>query len=114
MAAALIVRKDKIGSVPKGSIMAAFSQLQNALLKWQQSTKKLRRKSLWLGYYKPGGGIPVVGVSKVSQLDQLVAAVDIQLAEEDIAYLEELYRPVDNLLSIGSRNHRSLYRFEGR
>jgi aryl-alcohol dehydrogenase-like predicted oxidoreductase len=44
---------------------------------------------------------PVVGVSKVSQLDQLVAAVDIQLSQEDITYLEELYRPVDNLLSIG-------------
>ena len=43
----------------------------------------------------------MVGVSKVSQLDQLVAAVDIQLADEDIVYLEELYRPVDNLLSIG-------------
>jgi aryl-alcohol dehydrogenase-like predicted oxidoreductase len=42
-----------------------------------------------------------VGVSKVSQLEQLVAAVEIQLAEEDLYYLEELYRPVDNLLSIG-------------
>jgi aryl-alcohol dehydrogenase-like predicted oxidoreductase len=43
----------------------------------------------------------VVGVSKVSQLEQLVAAVEIKLAEEDIDYMEELYRPVDNLLSIG-------------
>ena len=54
----------------------------------------------WL-LHKPGVASPVVGVSKVSQLDQLVAAVDIQLADEDIVYLEELYRPVDNLLSIG-------------
>jgi aryl-alcohol dehydrogenase-like predicted oxidoreductase len=54
----------------------------------------------WL-LHKPGVASPVVGVSKVSQLDQLVAAVDIQLANEDVSYLEELYRPVDNLLSIG-------------
>lgn len=50
---------------------------------------------------KPGVTSPVVGVSKVSQLEQLVAAVEIKLAEEDIDYMEELYRPVDNLLSIG-------------
>jgi len=45
---------------------------------------------------------PVVGVSKISQLDQLVAATEITLAAEDIAYLEELYQPVENLLSFGS------------
>ena len=44
---------------------------------------------------------PVVGVSRVEQLDQLVAAAEIELAAEDVAYLEELYRPVENLLSIG-------------
>lgn len=54
----------------------------------------------WL-FHKPGVTSPVVGVSKVAQLEQLVAAVEIQLAEEDLYYLEELYRPVDNLLSIG-------------
>ena len=45
---------------------------------------------------------PVVGVSKISQLDQLVAATKITLEEDDIAYLEELYRPMENLLSFGS------------
>ena len=51
---------------------------------------------------KPEIHAPVVGVSRVEQLDQLVAACDIALEEDDIAYLEELYRPVDNLLSIGT------------
>ena len=51
---------------------------------------------------KPEVTAPVVGVSKISQLDQLVAATKIILEEEDIAYLEELYRPVENLLSFGS------------
>ncbi len=51
---------------------------------------------------KPGVQSPVVGVSRVEQLDQLVEATKIVLADEDVAYLEELYRPVENLLSIGS------------
>ena len=51
---------------------------------------------------KPGVTAPVVGVSKISQLDQLVAATEITLEDDDIAYLEELYQPVENLLSFGS------------
>jgi aryl-alcohol dehydrogenase-like predicted oxidoreductase len=44
---------------------------------------------------------PVVGASKVEQIEQLIAATEITLEPEDVAYLEALYRPVDNLLSIG-------------
>ena len=44
---------------------------------------------------------PIVGVSRVSQLDQLIAATEIDLDAADIAYMEELYQPVENLLSIG-------------
>jgi aryl-alcohol dehydrogenase-like predicted oxidoreductase len=51
---------------------------------------------------KPEITAPVVGVSKISQLDQLVAATEIALTAEDIAYLEEPYKPVENLLSIGT------------
>lgn len=51
---------------------------------------------------KPGVAAPVVGVSKISQLEQLVAATKIQLSQEDIDYLEELYKPLVNLLSIGT------------
>ena len=35
-------------------------------------------------------------------LDQLVEATAIELSETDIKYLEELYHPVENLLSIGT------------
>ena len=45
---------------------------------------------------------PIVGVSKIEQLDQLVAAAAIELDPADVAYLEELYQPVENLLSIGA------------
>ena len=51
---------------------------------------------------KPEVHAPVVGVSRVEQLDQLVDACAIALADDDVAYLEELYQPVDNLLSIGT------------
>jgi aryl-alcohol dehydrogenase-like predicted oxidoreductase len=51
---------------------------------------------------KPEVTAPIVGVSKVSQLDDLVAAAAITLEAEDVTYLEELYTPVENLLSIGS------------
>ena len=51
---------------------------------------------------QPGVTAPVVGVSRIEQLDQLVDATEIQLEPADAAWLEELYRPVENLLSIGS------------
>jgi len=44
---------------------------------------------------------PIVGVSRVEQLDDLVAATEINLEAEDVDYLEELYQPVQNLLCIG-------------
>ncbi len=50
---------------------------------------------------KPGIVAPVVGVSKLAQLDQLIDATEIKIESDDIAYLEALYRPVENLLSLG-------------
>ena len=51
---------------------------------------------------RPGVTAPVVGASKVEQIEQLVAATQITLEADAVAYLEALYRPVENLLSIGS------------
>lgn len=50
---------------------------------------------------KPAVCAPVVGASKVSQIEDLARAAEIELAQEDIDYLEELYRPQENLLSLG-------------
>ena len=50
---------------------------------------------------KPEVYSPVIGVSKIEQLNDLVEAAEINLDLEDVVYLEELYKPVDNLLSIG-------------
>ena len=51
---------------------------------------------------KPEVLSPVVGVSRVEQLDQLVEACELVLDADDVTYLEELYQPVENLLSIGT------------
>lgn len=50
---------------------------------------------------KPEICSPVIGVSRVEQLNQLVESADIELNEDDVVYLEELYQPVENLLSLG-------------
>ena len=51
---------------------------------------------------KPAVTAPVVGVSRLEQLDQLVAATEIALEPADVDYLEALYQPVENLLTLGT------------
>ncbi len=50
---------------------------------------------------KPEVHAPIVGVSRITQLEQLVAAVEIKLDDDDVSYLEAPYKTVDNLLSHG-------------
>ena len=54
----------------------------------------------WL-FTVPGVVCPVVGVSKAAQLTDLVEAAELELQPDDVAYLEALYQPVENLLSSG-------------
>ena len=42
---------------------------------------------------KPHIAAPIIGASKLEQLDQAIAALDIKLTEEEIKRLEELYQP---------------------
>ena len=51
---------------------------------------------------KPGVTAPVVGVSRPAQIEDLIAGTGLKIAPEDVAYLEELYEPLVNLLSIGT------------
>ena len=51
---------------------------------------------------KPEITAPVVGVSRLEQLEQLVAACDITLDDEQVECLEAPYQPVQNLLSSGT------------
>jgi aryl-alcohol dehydrogenase-like predicted oxidoreductase len=43
--------------------------------------------------HKPGITAPIIGASKMEHLEEAVAAVDIKLSADDIAFLEELYMP---------------------
>ena len=42
---------------------------------------------------KPGVSAPIVGATKPHHLDDAVASLDVQLSENEITYLEELYIP---------------------
>ena len=44
---------------------------------------------------------PIVGVSSSKQLLDLISAPSIELDDDDNQHLEELYKPLENLLSIG-------------
>jgi aryl-alcohol dehydrogenase-like predicted oxidoreductase len=43
--------------------------------------------------YKPDITSPIIGASKMQHLEEAVAALDVELSDEDIAFLEEPYRP---------------------
>ena len=46
----------------------------------------------WL-LHKPGVTAPIVGATKLAHLDDAIAAAQLQLSEEEVARLEEPYRP---------------------
>jgi len=43
--------------------------------------------------HKPGITAPIIGASKLEQLDQSIAALDIRLDESELKFLEEPYQP---------------------
>jgi aryl-alcohol dehydrogenase (NADP+) len=43
--------------------------------------------------HKPGVTAPVIGASKMNHLEEAIAALEIQLTPEEIAFLEEPYQP---------------------
>ncbi len=43
--------------------------------------------------HKPGITAPIIGATKMHHLEEAVAAVDIELSADDMAFLEEPYRP---------------------
>jgi aryl-alcohol dehydrogenase (NADP+) len=43
--------------------------------------------------HKPGISSPIIGSSKLHQLDELVAALEIKLSADDMAFLEAPYKP---------------------
>ena len=70
------------------SASSIASSISQAVAAWR------RRRSRWHGCSaQPGVTAPIVGASKMEQLDQAVAALDITLSDEECRPLEELYEP---------------------
>lgn len=44
-------------------------------------------------HWKKGVTAPIVGATKIAHFDDAVKAVDLELSDEDVSYLEEQYRP---------------------
>lgn len=42
---------------------------------------------------KPGVTAPIIGASKVEQLEQSIAALEIKLSDDEVKFMEEPYRP---------------------
>lgn len=58
----------------------------------QRSVKPAQIALAWL-LHKPGITSPIIGATKMYQLEEAVEALDVELSAEDCAYLEEPYRP---------------------
>lgn len=58
----------------------------------QRGVKPAQIALAWL-LHKPGMAAPIVGASKMYQLEEAVTAVEIQLSVEELAFLEEPYQP---------------------
>ena len=43
--------------------------------------------------HKDGITSPIIGATKMRHMDEAIEAVDINLSDDDITYLEELYQP---------------------
>jgi aryl-alcohol dehydrogenase (NADP+) len=43
--------------------------------------------------HKPGVTAPIIGATKLSQIDDAVAALDVSLSQEELAFVEEPYKP---------------------
>jgi aryl-alcohol dehydrogenase-like predicted oxidoreductase len=64
-------------------------------LKSIAETKQVKPAQLALAWIlsKPGVSAPIIGASKMYQLEEAVAAATIKLSDDDIKALEELYQP---------------------
>ncbi|GAB4430725.1 MAG: aldo/keto reductase [Anaerolineae bacterium] len=58
----------------------------------QKGVKPAQIALAWL-LHQPGITAPIVGASKLYQLEEAVAAADIRLTADELTYLQELYQP---------------------
>lgn len=56
-----------------------------------ETEKTVKHALAW--HFAKGVASPIVGATKAKYLDEAVGAVDIELTQDDINYLEEVYVP---------------------
>ena len=67
----------------------------------------------WM-FSKPVIACPVVGCTKISQLEDVCSAIKVKLTEEDIKYLEELYVPHETVGALKKGEAIPLNQFKGK
>ncbi len=72
---------------------ADFEVLDRAIELGQRHGYSSAQIALAWMLHKPGITSPIIGASKMRHLDEAIAALDIQLSDKEIAYLEEPYQP---------------------
>src|SRR5262245_45643304 len=58
----------------------------------EKNVKPAQIALAWM-LHKPGVAAPIIGASKIQQLEELVGALEIALSPDEITALEELYQP---------------------
>jgi len=65
---------------------------RNAAVAERLGVKPVQSALAWV-LAKPGIAAPIIGASRLEHLDDVIAAMDIELTAEDLAELQEPYRP---------------------
>jgi len=65
---------------------------RNAALAQRVGVTPAQTAIAWL-LQQPGIVAPIIGASKMAHLEQAVASLELHLSEDDLKFLEELYRP---------------------
>ncbi|EHJ53375.1 aldo/keto reductase [Streptococcus macacae NCTC 11558] len=75
----------------KIAIIGAAGQISRMLIERLLEETDLQLTLAWL--WKKGIDSPIMGVTKENYLDDFLGAFDVKLTEQDITYLDELYKP---------------------
>lgn len=86
-------KSDEFFQVPPADLENDFQILERVKELAERHGKPMAVIALsWL-LAQPGITAPIVGATRLEQLEQSLTAVDFKLSEEEIKYLSELYRP---------------------
>ncbi|KAL1945543.1 hypothetical protein VTO73DRAFT_2394 [Trametes versicolor] len=93
-----LARRPNTASSKRGDIypILARYKTQANLVEELAKTKGVEMAQVALAWIfaKPGGSAPIIGTTNLSNLEELLGALDIKLSKEEVKYLEEPYKPM--------------------